>query len=78
MRPLRDLWSAKVVGHLHYMNITQKEFAEYMGISEPYLSSVLTGKRYFRSEYAKQQAQKRITRALESLEYDRLHYVIPW
>lgn len=78
MKPLREEWAAKVVGHLHYLNVTQKEFAEYMGISEPYLSAILNGKKEFGSEYAKKQTQKRITRALEGLEYARLRYIIPW
>lgn len=78
MKPLREEWAAKVVGHLFYLNVTQKEFAYYMGITEPYLSSVLNGKKEFGSEYAKKQTQKRIVKALEGLEYERLRHTIHW
>lgn len=70
MKHFNEKWTADVVGRLHYLDVTQKEFAYFMGVSPPYLSSVLNGKKKFESEYAKRMTQKRVEQALKLLEYE--------
>jgi transcriptional regulator with XRE-family HTH domain len=70
MKHFNEQWTAEVVGKLHYLDVTQKEFAYFMGVSPPYLSSVLHGKKKYESEYAKKMTQRRVENALKLLEYE--------
>jgi len=39
-------WTGDAVKKMHLNEITITELAEFMGISRPWLNSILTGKRY--------------------------------
>lgn len=55
-------WTADVVGRIHNLGISEKEFAKECGISATYLSSVLHKKR------TSNVSKKRIIDTLEHLE----------
>lgn len=61
-------WTANVVGRLHLHKITQVQLAKRCGYSAPYLSTVLNGKKEFKSETSKIKTKMKIMSALEALE----------
>lgn len=40
-----EKWLGEVVGEMHIQNISQKQIASHMGVTEEYLSMVLNGHR---------------------------------
>ena len=53
MRKTNEKWTGEIVGRLHTINVTQKEFAIRCGYSPTYPCMVLNGRKQFESEYAK-------------------------
>lgn len=70
MRKTNEKWTGEIVGRLHTINVTQKEFAIRCGYSPTYLCMVLNGRKQFESEYAKKFTMRRLFAALELLEKD--------
>lgn len=64
-------WTAKVMYHLHYYKITSSELAMKCGYTASYISSVLNGKKEFKSEDSKNKTKERILYALDQLERER-------
>lgn len=54
-------WTGKVIGTLHVYGISHKEFAEYVGMNQHYLSSVLHG------HTISPKAERKILTALEEI-----------
>lgn len=65
---MNDPWAADIVGRLHRLAITQKDFAKRCNYTPSYLSMLLNGKKRFSSNYAKRITQNHISRTIERLE----------
>ena len=57
-----DPWALMIVTELRRMGITQREFCNLCGYSEPYLSQILRGKR------ATRHSKEKIDAVLDSLK----------
>lgn len=71
-RKLKEEWTANVIGRLHRLNATQAELARRCGYTPQYLCMVLNCKKIFESEYAKKCTQKKILKALCTMEEEIL------
>ena len=58
---MREKWTGRLIGELHIHDVTIKELAEFMGITQSYATMVLNGKRN------PEGAEKRFFAALRSL-----------
>lgn len=68
MRQLNEEWTADIVGKLHRINMTHKEFADRCGYTAGYLSMVLHGKKRFTSTYAEKLTRKHILNVMAEVE----------
>lgn len=61
-------WTADVVGRMHRCRIKNEQLAQECGYTAAYLSTVLNGKKEFKSEGGELETKDRIFSALERLE----------
>lgn len=67
-RKLHENWTAYVIGRMHRYSITNSELAAECDYTPQYLSTVLNGKKRFKTEDAKEQTKTKIFYALKTLE----------
>lgn len=67
MQILNEDWTAEVVGEMHKYRISNVQLADACGLTSPYLSTVLNGKKSFTSEESKQATISKIRNGLHDL-----------
>lgn len=65
---LNEDWTADVIGRMHKYRITNQQLAEKCGITAAYLSTVLNGRKQFKSVTSKEETKDKILQALAELE----------
>lgn len=56
-----EKWTAKTVGRMHLHEITQKEIAAHLGVTNNYISMIINGKKTPKG------AEERINRAIDEI-----------
>lgn len=65
---LNEDWTADVIGRMHKYRITNLQLAETCGFTAAYLSTVLNGRKQFKSASSKEETKDKILQALAELE----------
>lgn len=65
---LNEDWTADAIGRMHKYRITNLQLAEACGFTAAYLSTVLNGRKQFKSASSKEEIKDKILQALAELE----------